>query len=183
MAAAYVLRGGCYADTGDPQSAVTDFTEALRLDAGLAKAYLGRGDCYADRKQYERAIADYTQAILLEPTSVQALDRPAGLRREGGAREAPWTSTRRSGSIRKYKQVYRNRAWSYDRLKEYDKAVADYTEAIRLDPKYRQAYTNRGVAYAKSGDDPKAIADFTEAIALSPNEPMNELNRRGLTGR
>ena len=28
------------------------------------------------------------------------------------------------------------------------RAIADYSEAIRLDPKYAVAYSNRGLAYA-----------------------------------
>ena len=39
-------------------------------------------------------------------------------------------------------------------MKEYDKAIADYTEAIRLDPNDAWAYFNRGQAwYMKSGYD------------------------------
>jgi len=49
-----------------------------------------------------------------------------------------------------------------------DKAVADFTEAIRLDPYYARAYHNRGKAYADKGDADKAIADITEAIRLNP---------------
>ena len=67
--------------------------------------------------------------------------------------------------------------WSYDGNGEYNKAIADYTEAIRLDPKYKQAYTNRGVSYAKKGEYDKAIADFTEAIRLNPTQPMSYMNR------
>ena len=50
-----------------------------------------------------------------------------------------------------------------------DKAIADYTEAIRLDPKYAEAYCNRGIAYGKKGDHDEAIADFTAAIQIDPN--------------
>ena len=49
-----------------------------------------------------------------------------------------------------------------------EKAIADYTEAIRLDPKDAKAYYNRGVAYGEKGERDKAIADFTEAIRLNP---------------
>ncbi len=50
----------------------------------------------------------------------------------------------------------------------YDAAVADYTEAIRLDPKYAEAYRCRGDAwYWKDGHN-KAIDDYSEAIRLEP---------------
>jgi Tfp pilus assembly protein PilF len=48
----------------------------------------------------------------------------------------------------------------------YDKAISDFTEAIRLDPKYALAYYNRHLAYQSKGDYEKAIADFYEAARL-----------------
>ena len=55
-----------------------------------------------------------------------------------------------------------------DRKGEFDKAIADFTEAIRLDPRRAEAYWGRAHAYAKKGEFDKAIADFTEAIRLDP---------------
>ena len=63
---------------------------------------------------------------------------------------------------------YCNRGIAYRHKGEYDKAIADYTEAIRLDPKYAKAYNNRGIAYRHKGEFDKAIADYTEAIRLDP---------------
>lgn len=54
---------------------------------------------------------------------------------------------------------------------EYDKAIAAYTEAIRLDSKYEHGYALRGFAWGKKGEYVKAIADFNEAIRLNPNNP------------
>src|SRR5213082_1238932 len=51
---------------------------------------------------------------------------------------------------------------------EYDKAIADYDEVIRLDPKDVSAYIYRGCAYHGKGDYDKAIADYDEAIRLDP---------------
>jgi tetratricopeptide (TPR) repeat protein len=39
---------------------------------------------------------------------------------------------------------YFMRAWIWQDKKEYDKAIADYTEAIRLDPNDARAFRNRG---------------------------------------
>jgi len=42
----------------------------------------------------------------------------------------------------------------------FDRAIADYNEAIRLDPKSAYSYANRGLLYEKSGDVEKARGDF-----------------------
>ena len=51
---------------------------------------------------------------------------------------------------------------------DLDKAVADFSEAIRLNPGDPFAYVNRGCAYGEKGDFDKAIADSTEAIRHYP---------------
>ena len=51
-----------------------------------------------------------------------------------------------------------------------DRALAELTEAIRLDPTLAKAYANRGWVYVEKGDQEKAIADCTEAIRLDPKD-------------
>ena len=51
---------------------------------------------------------------------------------------------------------------------DYDKAIANYNEAIRLDPKLARAFNNRGFAYYGKREYDKAIADCSEAIRLDP---------------
>jgi tetratricopeptide (TPR) repeat protein len=52
--------------------------------------------------------------------------------------------------------------------KEYDKAIKDFTDAIRLDPKNAAAYRYRGHAHFKKKEYDRAIKDFTDAIRLGP---------------
>ena len=49
---------------------------------------------------------------------------------------------------------------------KYDKAVRDYSEAIRLNPNFAMAYKNRGDAYKIQGELDKAKADFAKAEEL-----------------
>jgi len=65
--------------------------------------------------------------------------------------------------------IFNNRGIAYDELKEFDKAIADYDQAIALKPDFSWAYHNRGIAHRRRGDIEKAIADHTEALRLDPD--------------
>ena len=51
---------------------------------------------------------------------------------------------------------------------EYEQALADYTQALELDPEYAMAYNNRGLTYGKIGKYEQALADFNRALELEP---------------
>ena len=50
-----------------------------------------------------------------------------------------------------------------------DKAIADYTKAIEIDPNYGLAFYNRANALGEKGDLDRAIADYGEAIWIDGN--------------
>lgn len=50
----------------------------------------------------------------------------------------------------------------------YQLAVKDYSEVIRLDPKFAQAYAARGSAFIVLGQFDNAIQDLNKAIQLNP---------------
>jgi tetratricopeptide (TPR) repeat protein len=62
---------------------------------------------------------------------------------------------------------------------EHDKAIADHTEAIRLNPQSANAYIGRGLNWDSKGEHDKAIADYNEAIRLDP-QSADAYNNRGL---
>jgi len=72
---------------------------------------------------------------------------------------------------------------SYDRgttfygRSEWDAAIKEFTEAIRLDPNYVNAYIYRGIAYVNKNDYDRAITDLNEAIRLNPNYAIAYYNR------
>jgi hypothetical protein len=66
----------------------------------------------------------------------------------------------------------------YDQ-EDYDRAIADYTEAIRMKPGYAPAYVGRGNAYSKKGDYDRAIADYTQEIGLDPYSSLYAETYRG----
>ena len=57
-------------------------------------------------------------------------------------------------------------------------AIADFDEAIKLDPNDATAYNNRGSAKEKLGDYASASADFDQAIKLDPNNATAHIQRK-----
>ena len=54
------------------------------------------------------------------------------------------------------------------RSRAFDEAIAEYSEAIRLDPTFAEAYRNRGLAEINNNDLDGAVRDFSRAISLNP---------------
>jgi len=75
-------------------------------------------------------------------------------------------------------KLHFNRGIEYEAKGEDERAIADYSEAIKLDPKYVRAYGNRGILYARKGELDRAIADYSEAIRLDPKY-VNAYGNRG----
>jgi serine/threonine protein kinase len=60
----------------------------------------------------------------------------------------------------------------------HEKAIADYTQALQLDPKSANTYRNRGDLYHALQQTDKDIADYTQALQLDPKN-ANTYWRRG----
>jgi len=76
--------------------------------------------------------------------------------------------------------AYLNRGADYLAKNDNDRAIADFSELIRRDPKLGGAYTNRGEAWRRKGEVVKAIADLDRAIAINPKDSFAWSNR-GIT--
>ncbi|MCZ6860392.1 MAG: tetratricopeptide repeat protein [Alphaproteobacteria bacterium] len=74
--------------------------------------------------------------------------------------------------------LYFNRGAEYDALKQYHRAIQDYTSVLRLNPKDAGAYYNRGADYYKLKQYHRAIQDFSGALRLNPSD-ANYYSHRG----
>lgn len=74
---------------------------------------------------------------------------------------------------------YHLRGVAYLAHGQFDSAIADFTESLRLKPKNAGALNNRGQASYSKGDFKAAVEDFTAAIAIEAKNPLI-LNNRAL---
>ena len=69
-------------------------------------------------------------------------------------------------------QAYLSRGLIYIRFKaDWDRAIADYDEALKLNPKIAGAYTGRAAANLRKGNIDRALPDLNEGLRLDPKSP------------
>lgn len=65
--------------------------------------------------------------------------------------------------------AYYNRALAYENKDDYTRAIADYDEALRLDPNDADALLYRGLDKQRLGDKAGGEADVAAAKRMNPN--------------
>ncbi|MES2330927.1 MAG: tetratricopeptide repeat protein [Bacteroidota bacterium] len=75
---------------------------------------------------------------------------------------------------------YYNRGVTSYGQQQYDLAITNFTNSIRLSPNYVDAYVYRGLTYYYKQNYPMAVQDYSSAINLNPNYQLAYFNR-GLT--
>jgi tetratricopeptide (TPR) repeat protein len=66
---------------------------------------------------------------------------------------------------------------TFSSVENADKAIDNYSKAIKINPKLVKAYNNRGIAYIGQKKYDLAIADFSKAIELDPQNGKAYNNR------
>ena len=55
------------------------------------------------------------------------------------------------------------------KMKQYDKAIAQYNLSLKTDPDRARALYGRGLARARNGQGPAGISDMSTASGIQPN--------------
>jgi tetratricopeptide (TPR) repeat protein len=72
---------------------------------------------------------------------------------------------------------YNNRGNAYVAKGDYDRAIQDFNESIKLAPDFAKPYNNRGAAYLLKGEYDLAIQTLDQAIRLDPGYAKAFANR------
>jgi tetratricopeptide (TPR) repeat protein len=64
--------------------------------------------------------------------------------------------------------IFTNRGLAYDSKGQYDLAIQDYDQAVKLAPWFADAFKSRGDAYQDKGEYRRAVSDYDSAIGDNP---------------
>lgn len=133
------------------QEAIADLTVAMTKSSEFREnAHAIRAKAYENLGEYSKAIEDYSVAIsALEEKVDPEFDPHLQIRQL-------------------YPEYLRQRAQSFIRVKQPDRAVPDCNKLIALNKTHASYYTLRGDAYASAGKLSEALKDFTTASKLDP---------------
>ena len=79
--------------------------------------------------------------------------------------------------------IYDNRAIELREQGDYDRAIDDYSQAIRLDATITGAYAGRGLAYEGKALSEQARTDYRKALAVAPKYDDGEWAHDTARGR
>jgi tetratricopeptide (TPR) repeat protein len=181
-------RGNAYADRREYDLAISDYSQAIKINPDCVDAYMGRGGAYAAKGLQDLAIADYSTAIrVVNSHGIRAFyrfpPRALILTARGNRYCEKKDYVRAIADFDKAVQSdlhwspgFIGRGRAHYAIKEYERALSDFEAAIQADPaaaasinKWRaEVFASRGFARANRGDHDLAIADYDEAIRLDP---------------
>jgi tetratricopeptide (TPR) repeat protein len=74
-------------------------------------------------------------------------------------------------------KAYLYRADSYFHKEDYEKAIADYDQVLKLKPNLAGAYNDQGIAYKRQGNYIQAVLDYDQALNIDPDLAYAYSNR------
>lgn len=75
---------------------------------------------------------------------------------------------------------YKNRGITYGFKKQYQLALADFDQVIKINPKSAETFSTRGLLRMETGDIFGALSDVEKAVELEPENPQMYLNRASI---
>jgi tetratricopeptide (TPR) repeat protein len=163
-------RGRAWQAEGEPERALRDLGDALRLQQN-PNWFRARAAVYDELDETDRALLDLGDAIRLDPKAALNYTQRAVLYKS--LREYDKAIADYSSAIRldpASSAAFFNRGNAYKSKKDYAKAIADYSEALRLEPDFASALFNRGNAHKAHKDYSQAARDFSDLIRRDPRD-------------
>ena len=171
LAVAYDGRGSAYLSIGELEnsndkieSAIADFTEAIKLKSDYPSAYNNRGRAYFTEGELENAIKDFSKAVELMPRCPEAYHyRGLAYFRKGNSDNAIADLNEVIRLNPNDVVAYHRRGIVYLRNGDFDSAIIDLDKAIHLNPNDDLVYYSRGETWLHLKEWDKARVDLAIA--------------------
>lgn len=133
----YYEKGNQLVEKRQWEPALQEYNQAIAADSRLTGAYLKRGLCFQRLGRYDEALADYNQAVALAPGNDQSyINRALFYDEQGDHRQLALNDLGKALELNKNSAyAYNLRGNVYLKLLQFENAILDYTESIRINPR------------------------------------------------
>jgi tetratricopeptide (TPR) repeat protein len=165
-----VVRGISRYRHGDVDGALSDFEEALRIDATHVEARSNRGVVLHSKGDLAGAMIDFDEALKINPRHAESYCKRAAVRRAVGDFDGARADLDMSLAIRPDSAIV-HCSRGFHRLNERDfpAALAEFDAAINLDSRNCRAFMGRGNAFYHTYEVTKANLDYRVAFVINPD--------------
>lgn len=171
LAGIYLNRGLRYAIMKDYDRAISDYTTAVEIYPAFAKGYANRDAVHYRLRDYDKALADFEEAIKTDPDYVSGyIGRGEHYVAKGDYERAiaDFTQASKLSQLASSAAIYYSRSVAYLCAKQFDRALEDANQLIKIAPKAWMAHWDRGVVNYAMGKFDLAISDYNAAVQLNP---------------
>jgi tetratricopeptide (TPR) repeat protein len=171
----FVERGSNLKDLRRVDSAMRDFSAAVRLQPKHGLALTKRGDCFREQRDFQTALQDYNDAISADPSiSAAFTGRALVYRIQRKYDEAIADATTGIRLRADYYHPSFLRGLLYLDKQDASSALADFERALRLASTIPlaqyQTLRERARAYEMTGEYKSAFDDYVAALKIKPND-------------
>ncbi|NJM40548.1 MAG: tetratricopeptide repeat protein [Anaerolineae bacterium] len=128
-----------------------------------------RGSGYREKGQFDLALADFAKALAIDPANPRTYANRGLTYIRRGQFDLAVSDLNESIRLEPKAESFYYRGSALLELETYEAAIADFTQAIGLQPPFVDAVRLRGQAYALKGDYAAAIADLDQFIGPEPS--------------
>lgn len=165
-------------NAGEMDCALGAAEEAVRRDPQNARAYSARGLAHYGAKEYREALPDYKISLLLDDKNPETFYNRAELYWDMKALDSAADDMTRAIELAKNSEEfeYALDSWINERGRihfdkgDYENALADFNQAVRLKPDNYIWYKDRAKLYRRIGKNDEAVADESKSESLKAEE-------------
>ncbi len=164
-------RAQAYELKGEVDKAVADYTRVISTGISplMEYSYLNRGTIYFDAKRYDDALKDFNTLLVFSPLS------PSRTRNgyiDSEVKSSTFAVDHYNREFSTFAIGYYNRGLIHRNRGEMQKAIEDFSSAIKINPSDIDNYTTRGEIYLLIDQYQKAVDDCNFAETLDKNHPL-----------
>lgn len=152
-------------------AAIDTYSQIIAMDPTCVAAYVERGLLVREMGDPERAMLDFERALQIDPEYGLAYYGRGWVKHFKGDYQGELQDAIRGLKLdpANVSRYYLRIATAFTGLKEFDKAVKAYDEAVRLTSGLVEGIIyNRGLCYRAMGEYELALADFNRSLELDP---------------